>query len=39
MKVINWLYEIVNKWKIEDKNLVFQTVDLMDIFYKYAMPN
>jgi hypothetical protein len=39
MKVINWLYEIVNKWKIEDKNLVFQAVDLMDTVYKYQIPN
>lgn len=30
MKIIEWLYEVVNKFKIKERYLVFQAVELMD---------
>ena len=34
MKVIDWLYEVVEKFKIKDNSLMFQTTELMDLYFK-----
>ena len=31
--VIDWLFEAASKWNIEDKQVLFQAVNLMDRFY------
>jgi hypothetical protein len=30
MKIIDWLYEVLLKYDITDRSLMFQTVELMD---------
>ncbi len=30
LKVIDWLYEVVNKCGIKDRALIFHTIELMD---------
>lgn len=32
--VIDWLFEIGTKLNIEDKGVIFQTVNLMDRYYE-----
>ena len=33
IKVIDWLYEVIKKFKITDRSIMFQTVELMDKFF------
>lgn len=33
IKVIDWLYEVIKKFKINDRSIIFQTVELMDKYF------
>jgi hypothetical protein len=37
--VIDWLFEVGTKLRIEDKSVLFQAVNLMDRFYSYQTEN
>jgi hypothetical protein len=34
MKVIDWLIEVMQKFKIDDRSVLFQSVELMDRYYQ-----
>jgi len=34
MKVIDWMYEVMQKFGIMDRSVMFQTVELMDAYYR-----
>lgn len=34
MKVIDWLFEIIGKFKITEKSLMFQAISMMDRYYQ-----
>ena len=34
MKIIDWLLEVVQKFKINDRSILFQTIELMDGYYQ-----
>jgi len=39
MKVIDWLYEVIEKFKISDRSIMFQAIELMDLYYRRCPPN
>lgn len=39
MKVIDWLYEVIQKFKISDRSIMFQAVEMMDLYYQSCPPN
>ena len=39
MRVVDWLFEVINKFSITDRSIMFQTVELMDLYYDKCHPN
>ena len=35
MKVIDWLLEVIQKFKITDRSILFQTMELLDRYYQH----